>query len=1012
MSDSSTVNSEQDTYRNALALIEACFIQKSRALNLSGLGLAFLPPEIGKLSFLEQLILSDNKLSELPLEFSYLKNLKTFDLRQNQFTSFPLKLCQLPDLEVLLISYNQIEVLPPEIGMLSKLRRLGLRNNRISELPPEIGKLTELVELGVENNRLRRLPLELEFLKNLKMLFLHENPDLELSVEILGPTWAEVYGDRDLGPANPGAILNYYFASKTESKPTDRSRDQAEKLERIVFPSIQFQNATIEEAVEYLRVRSWDLDDGEIDRTKRGVNLVLDRYLPDNNASLSLNLENVPMVEALRYITELAGVVYEVRPDEIRVTTRPIQSPEEGAASPSVIVARQGVGAARRSAATLSRAQTEGDNPSVEDHFGRERFVETLGYFLTRPKTGTPLTVSIEAPWGAGKSSFMRQLESQVLRNQLVSQTTAGLLDKVKRWLKNKFVKDSPITMWFNPWRHAETEAMWAAFALEFARRIRQQSVFVRRWGWAQFSLWWQSYDWSRGLPEFIRLISRMMALCLAGLIFWFAWKYGIESLKGVCHSLGEWAKLDKDHKTAAALVEKLITGETGALAVAVVTVIGLVLQLSSALGNPLVPAIRRYLTKQDAAGKLGYVEGFQKQFGQMVRAYAGKRRVFVFVDDLDRCEVAKAASLMQSINLMLGDPDLNAVFLLGMDREKVAAGMAVKHESLLPYLNARELLGQLEGNGTQPKNIEALQHLLGLEFGYSFIEKFIQLPFRLPQPGDEGMERFLCNLTGRAYVRGEAARRAIQVRDAAKKARVGDGDVSKGVTPKKDVSQGSSDSNRRNVEQSAPELTSPKRVEQHSQDAVSREKERSERFKRLAKADQLQTEDSLFEALLLIRPALDDNPRKLKLALNLLRLHGFLASDWLANPPPQGEPGPRITLPKLAKVIAMDLRWPTYLLSLAEQVSDMRMDEKVPAHSSLAPSDPELVALLERGGAHEILRVADLRAILSVAPAPNAADSEMIEMVAQDDSSHETREAHSKKSILKRASLKNLRRK
>ncbi|MEZ5384708.1 MAG: P-loop NTPase fold protein [Prosthecobacter sp.] len=983
MSNSSTAYAEQDAYRSALGLIETCFIQKSPALNLSGLGLAVLPPEIGKLSFLEQLILSENKLSELPLEFSYLKNLKTCDLRQNRFTSFPLKLCKLTDLEVLLISYNQIEVLPPEIGMLSKLRRLGVRNNRISELPPEIGKLTELVELGVENNRLWRLPHELEFLEKLEMLFLHENPDLEVSAEILGPTWAEVYGDRDLGPANPAALLNYYFASKTESQPSDSSRDQAEKLERIVFPSIQFQNATIAEAVEYLRVRSWDLDDGETDRSKRGVNLVLDRNLSYNNASLSLDLQNVPMVEALRYITELAGVTYEVKPDEIRVTTRPIGSPEDGAASPSVVKTKQRVGAARRSVATLSRAQTEGDNPSVEDHFGRERFVETLGYFLTRPKTGTPLTVSIEAPWGAGKSSFMRQLESQVLRNQLVSTTTTGLLDMGKRWLKNKFVKDSPITMWFNPWRHAEAEAMWAAFALEFARRIRQQSVFFRRWGWAQFSLWWQSYDWSRGLPEFVRLASRMMVLCLAGLIFWFAWKYGMESLKGVCHSVGEWAKLDKDHKTAAALVEKLITGETGTLAVAVVTVMGLVLQLSSALGNPLVPAIRRYLTKQDSAGKLGYVEGFQKQFGQMVRAYAGKRRVFVFVDDLDRCEVAKAASLMQSINLMLGDPDLNAVFLLGMDREKVAAGMAVKHESLLPYLNARELLGQLEGNGTQPKNIEALQHLLGLEFGYSFIEKFIQLPFRLPQPGDEGMERYLCNLTGRAYVRGEAARRATQVRDAANKAPIGEGDVSKGETPEHDVGQGPGDSNRRNVEQSAPAAAAPKRVEQHTQDFVSRAKERVERFQRLAKADQLQTEDSLFEALLLIRPALDDNPRKLKLALNLLRLHGFLASDWLANPPPQGEPGPRITLPKLAKVIAMDLRWPTYLLSLAEKVSDMRMDEKIPAHSSLPPNDPELASLLERGGGHEVLSVADLRAILSVAPAPNAADSEMIEMIA-----------------------------
>lgn len=982
----------EDAYGRALALIESCFHQHSRALNLSGLGISVLPLEIGKLSQLERLILSENKLSELPAELGRLKSLRACDLRHNQFTIFPAEVFQLHDLEVLLLSYNQIENVPGEIGGLSNLRQLGLRNNGIKSLPPEMGMLNELVEFGIEANSLQSLPLEMEYLENLEMLFLHENPGLGIPDEILGPIWSEVWGESKAVAANPAAVLDYYFSSITNIRPTRSSIDHAEKLERIVFPRIQFQNASLAEGVEYLRVKSRDLDETEIDRAKRGVNVVLDSDLADYNASLSLDLRNVPMIEALRYIAELAGVEYEAGTNEVRVRKRRDQTKNIGQPVGSTLPL--GAGASSINSVALSRAQAEGDNPSIEDHFGRERFVETLGYFLTRPKTGTPLTVSIEAPWGAGKSSFMRQLESQVLRTQVSTEPSSGVLSTAKRLLKERFVKDSPITMWFNPWRHAEAEAMWAAFALEFARRIRQQSVFVRRWGWAQFSLWWQSYDWTRGFPEVARLAFRLILLCLAGVILWFASKYGMEALEGICRSLEEWAKLDADKKTPASLIEKFMTGETGTFAVALVTVIGLVLQLSSALGNPLVPAIRKYLTRQDAAGRLGYVEGFQKQFGQMARAYAGTRRIFVFVDDLDRCEVAKAASLMQSINLMLGDPELNAVFLLGMDREKVAAGMAVKHAALLPYLNARELLGQLEENGAQSKNVDALQCLLGLEFGYSFIEKFIQLPFRLPQPGDEGMERYLCNLTGRAYVRGEADRRAALLRGEANKTQVGDVALSEGDSHKKDVRQSSIEPSRVNAEQNPAAGNTPKRIEQHTHDNVSREKERSERFRRLAKADRLQTEDALFEALLLIRPALDNNPRKLKLALNLLRLHGFLASDWLANPPPPGKPGPRITLPKLAKVIAMDLRWPTYLLSLAEQVSNMRMDEKVSAHASLPPNDAELVALLERGGNDEILRVVDLRAILSVAPAPNAADSEMTEMVAETESSGKHDEA------------------
>jgi hypothetical protein len=36
------------------------------------------------------------------------------------------------------------------------------------------------------------------------------------------------------------------------------------------------------------------------------------------------------------------------------------------------------------------------------------------------------------------------------------------------------------------------------------------------------------------------------------------------------------------------------------------------------------------------------------------VKTYAEGSRVYVFVDDLDRCEVPKAAELMQALNLLI----------------------------------------------------------------------------------------------------------------------------------------------------------------------------------------------------------------------------------------------------------------------------------------------------------------------------------------------------------------------
>ena len=44
-----------------------------------------------------------------------------------------------------------------------------------------------------------------------------------------------------------------------------------------------------------------------------------------------------------------------------------------------------------------------------------------------------------------------------------------------------------------------------------------------------------------------------------------------------------------------------------------------------------------------------------------LLSATPERNKVFVFIDDLDRCEVPKAADLMQALNLMISnDPHLN----------------------------------------------------------------------------------------------------------------------------------------------------------------------------------------------------------------------------------------------------------------------------------------------------------------------------------------------------------------
>ena len=108
--------------------------------------------------------------------------------------------------------------------------------------------------------------------------------------------------------------------------------------------------------------------------------------------------------------------------------------------------------------------------------------------------------------------------------------------------------------------------------------------------------------------------------------------------------------------------------------------------------------------------------------------AYAGKENVYIFIDDLDRCEYSKAADLMQALFMLLSSAPRIAL-IIGLDRNKVAAAMAARQHKLLPYLY-------------KVKPTEA--YTLGMEYGQRFIEKFIQVSYILPKPESNGLKAMI----------------------------------------------------------------------------------------------------------------------------------------------------------------------------------------------------------------------------------------------------------------------------
>lgn len=145
-----------------------------------------------------------------------------------------------------------------------------------------------------------------------------------------------VFGGIYFGTAAEAAASQKMKWKMTESSASKRSPLEA-KLKAIVFPSVMFSNATIEEAVEYLRLKSRDLDTSSVE--PKGVNILL-RGAESSTSKISLDLKDVPLGVAIRYVAELAGLEMRVEPFAVLVAPKATNGPRPAnveAASPIIL---------------------------------------------------------------------------------------------------------------------------------------------------------------------------------------------------------------------------------------------------------------------------------------------------------------------------------------------------------------------------------------------------------------------------------------------------------------------------------------------------------------------------------------------------------------------------------------------------------------------------------------------------------------------------------------------------
>ena len=172
------------------------------------------------------------------------------------------------------------------------------------------------------------------------------------------------------------------------------------KLEKIIIPRLEFREATIREAVDFLKKKSIELDDSPTDR---GVNIVLrleagagggaipeaapaaapaipgleplpgDAPAPlapagmgvnPNDARITVSLNNIPLLEALKYVTSLANLKFKVEPYAVSIVPQSVSidtlATKEWKVRPDLISRAPGGGGAA-DGLTAPAAGTPGD---------------------------------------------------------------------------------------------------------------------------------------------------------------------------------------------------------------------------------------------------------------------------------------------------------------------------------------------------------------------------------------------------------------------------------------------------------------------------------------------------------------------------------------------------------------------------------------------------------------------------------------------------------------------------
>ncbi|TNE38150.1 MAG: EVE domain-containing protein [Alphaproteobacteria bacterium] len=395
------------------------------------------------------------------------------------------------------------------------------------------------------------------------------------------------------------------------------------------------------------------------------------------------------------------------------------------------------------------------DKPTTKDTLGYNIYADAAAYFLRDKRSEAPLAMSIQAPWGGGKTSLMEMIRERLDQNrnsddknqvyftgphltlmQMLkflrqnsrknSQPPSKLEDNgAISWRKRIFrttlnrskivdtesiatpvtAENFPeqwITIWFNPWLYENSEQVWAGLADAIVRECAERRGPIER------ESFYLELAIKRTNPTNLR--HKLYRDFIPATLIWFSGAsvvmFGL--LCNFCTSLE-------------LLPSTIIAAIVGAVPGGIVA--------HKRLNRDAIESYASLLSLPNYENSKGFrakAESDIRHTFEIVQS-RGKSRIAIFIDDLDRCSPKKVAEVFETLNNFISNKSLGCYVILGMDGNMVSAAIKKYFEDCYGDLPS---LGRSES------------------IGWNFLDKFIQIPFSIPKPSQGMIDRLTSSLS------------------------------------------------------------------------------------------------------------------------------------------------------------------------------------------------------------------------------------------------------------------------